>query len=307
VTLSAPPRPPRPGAPVDPDELEALVQALIEEARQRARRRRLVYAAVATAAVLVGVTLFAVFDRTAHSQSAAPGGAARPGASAGAARAQIAFMRDTFGQGHKELYVMNADGSGQRLLARETGLGDMAWSPDGREIAFLRATLKVKVPSPTNVAACLGCWHEAFYAVKADGSGERRLTRDAAAYGFDWARNGKIAFTRVRGGYRDIWVMNPDGSGQRRLAQRGLQPRWSADGRRITFVSRRDGNDEVYVMNADGTGQRRLTHSKVQDDSPSWSPDGQLISFSTFHDGALPGIRRPLRDERRRHRSAEIG
>jgi site-specific recombinase XerD len=38
VTATAPPRPPRPSDPVDREQLEALVEALIEEARQRARR-----------------------------------------------------------------------------------------------------------------------------------------------------------------------------------------------------------------------------------------------------------------------------
>jgi Tol biopolymer transport system component len=55
--------------------------------------------------------------------------------------------------------------------------------------------------------------------------------------------------------------MNADGSGQRRLTQRGAQPLWSPDGRRIAFVSKRDGNAEIYVMNADGSVQRNMTRS----------------------------------------------
>ena len=43
MSVTAPPRPPHPSDPVDRDELEAL----IEEARRRARRRRILYAAVA--------------------------------------------------------------------------------------------------------------------------------------------------------------------------------------------------------------------------------------------------------------------
>jgi hypothetical protein len=39
VTVTAPPRPPRPNDPVRHGEFEALVEALIEEARQRAQRR----------------------------------------------------------------------------------------------------------------------------------------------------------------------------------------------------------------------------------------------------------------------------
>ena len=48
---------------------------------------------------------------------------------------------------------------------------------------------------------------------------------------------------------------------------------------RIAFVSDRDGNNEIYVMNADGSGVRRLTDNQANDLAPSWSPDGQRITF----------------------------
>ena len=90
MSVTAPPRPPRPGDPVDRDELEALVEALIEEARRRARRRRLVLASLVGAALLAGVGVFVVFDRTAHSQGSSPGASARPAATAAATNSRIA-------------------------------------------------------------------------------------------------------------------------------------------------------------------------------------------------------------------------
>jgi Tol biopolymer transport system component len=99
--------------------------------------------------------------------------------------------------------------------------------------------------------------------------------------------NGKIAFTRGLDGNDEIYVMNPDGSGQTRLTNQpgsDWQPAWSPDGTKISFVSERDGNHEIYVMNADGSGQTRLTNNPAYDVSPSWSPDGQKIAFTSTRD-----------------------
>jgi TolB protein len=169
---------------------------------------------------------------------------------------------------------MNADGSGQRLLAGDAWM-EIAWSPDGREIGFFRVGSS---PRP------------GFYVVRADGSGERRLTRDAMGSGLAWAPDGEsIAFTRGGGpftglpaDYRDIWVINADGSGQRMLARRAIEPSWSPEGQQISFMSLRAGNWEIYVINADGSGVKRLTHNTASDGYPAWSPDGRQLAFTRF-------------------------
>ena len=116
-------------------------------------------------------------------------------------------------------------------------------------------------------------------------------------------RVGQIAFTSERDGNWEIYVMNADGTGERRLTSSAgddMLPVWSPDGSRIAFTSTRDGNGEVYVMNADGSDQTNLTNHPGADGGPRWSPDGTRIAFTTDRDGVIPGTLRDLRHERGR-------
>ena len=104
----------------------------------------------------------------------------------------------------------------------------------------------------------------------------------------------RIVFDSYRDGNWEIYVMNPDGSGQTRLTKSprfDREPSWSLDGRRIAFYSDRDGNNEIYVMNADGSGQTRLTDNRASDREPSWSPDGRRIAFRSTRDDPDPNDR----------------
>ena len=197
MTVTAPPRPPRPGDPVDREELEALVEALIEEARQRARRRRRIYGAAATLVALVGVTVFTVFERSAQSQTASPALSARSSLPAGTTSSKLAFIRTMHsaccGRGPIALYVMNADGSGKRMLTRDVFAGP-AWSPDGQKIAFERDHHRKFVPGAYTPADS----NIEIYVINADGSGQRSLTRNPGNdFGTAWSPDGqKIAFGR---------------------------------------------------------------------------------------------------------------
>jgi len=98
----------------------------------------------------------------------------------------------------------------------------------------------------------------------------------------------KIAFVSERDGNSEIYLMEADGSNQKRLTNNSagnVSPSWSPDGSQIAFTSGRDGNPEIYIMNADGINQIRLTNNIDYDALPSWSPDGSKIAFCSDRDG----------------------
>jgi Tol biopolymer transport system component len=104
------------------------------------------------------------------------------------------------------------------------------------------------------------------------------------------SQNGKIAFTRVDNqvGEFEIFVVEPDGSGLRKLATKPVQdgfPAWSPNGKRLAFEAESQGgnsevNIDIYVMNADGSELERITKEPTFDSMTSWSPDGSRMAFS---------------------------
>ncbi len=104
------------------------------------------------------------------------------------------------------------------------------------------------------------------------------------------AARGQLAFVSSVAGNIQIYVINADGSGRRRLTSPTGQsaiPVWSPDGRRIVFVRRREDDSQIYIMNADGTEQKRLTAPPGTSTFPAWSPDGRRIAFVSGRAGDL--------------------
>jgi|GEM_PF-786365 len=100
--------------------------------------------------------------------------------------------------------------------------------------------------------------------------------------------NSKIAFSSLRDGNWELYVMDPDGSNLKNISlhtSKDLPVVWSPDGRKIAFQSNRTGAGDIYVMNSDGSGLTRLTTSAYADQAPSWSADSQRIAFISKRDG----------------------
>jgi Tol biopolymer transport system component len=99
-----------------------------------------------------------------------------------------------------------------------------------------------------------------LYWVGAGGGNYQRLTND----GSDTAPAGygtRVAFMSARDGNWEVYTVNMDGSGRKRLTENAAQdglPTWSPDGKSIAFVSNRGGSWAIWVMAADGSNQRKL-------------------------------------------------
>jgi len=145
------------------------------------------------------------------------------------------------------LWVMNADGTDKRNLtesldALQCSHRAVSWSPDGTKIVFEALNLngwQICVINTDGTSSadhlsygCYPYWSPdgekivysthglEIYVMNADGAGKRKLTK---GYCPSWSPDGtKIAFLRCCGlqtsQQRPLWVMNADGTNERRLA-----------------------------------------------------------------------------------------
>jgi TolB protein len=192
------------------------------------------------------------------------------GGVAGICESKIYFVSDR--SGHKEIWEMDYDGSNQHQL---THLGTISLSPrispDGSRLAF----------SSLNKSG----WDIMMYSTE--------LSRTVSFPRFGgtnlsptWSPDGtRVAFSSSRGGEPNIYIADASGGNSRRLTtDRGpdVGPTFNRKtGSQIAFVSGRTGLPQIYTMEGDGTNVQRVTDQGYAV-SPSWSPNGQFLTFSWF-------------------------
>jgi TolB protein len=191
----------------------------------------------------------------------------------GVARTKLAFSSDRDGARMKgpvgerdisNIYQADYDGANQTRITATRSL-DIApvWAPDRSAIAYT----SYRSGFPDIIVQSL---REVRVPLRPAG-GTDRIHNFLPAWSIDGTR---IAFTSNRDGNSEIYVMNRDGSGHRRITNHpsiDVTPTWSPTGTQLAFTSERTGSPQIYVVNADGTDPRRIS-TESYCDRPTWSP-----------------------------------
>jgi Tol biopolymer transport system component len=135
----------------------------------------------------------------------------------------ILFRSDRDGQGHQDIYVMDADGQNvTRLTVDASDDGKPAWSSSGDQITW-----------STNRAGTFDVWRADFDKVSRTLSNLVNLTPGSTGVDgkSDWhPSQSRIAYASDNGGDNEIIVMNADGSGKQQITNNSsddLEPSWS--------------------------------------------------------------------------------
>jgi Tol biopolymer transport system component/DNA-binding winged helix-turn-helix (wHTH) protein len=175
------------------------------------------------------------------------------------------------GAGPRDICVKDVGTENIRPVVETPAVGEAnpAWSPDGREIAFVRSS--------------------GIYVISQLGGSERKVSNSGTHVG--WTPDGKFVLVRDReaDGPYGIYRIDLETLLKRRLTSPPLGiGDWtfgaSPDGRTLAFVrSERPGIMDLYVIPMEGGEPRRLTNWNANISDVAWTADGRELIYAAVN------------------------
>jgi TolB protein len=189
--------------------------------------------------------------------------------------AYVTSVRDAAGSERVELRIADADGyNPQTIVSSEDPIMSPAWSPDGKQIAYV--SFENAQPS---------IWVQQVF------TGQReKLTSFKGINGAPaWSPDGRfLALTLSKDGNPDIFIMDIARRSLRPLTRHwaiDTEPSWAPDGKSVVFTSDRGGSPQIYQVPVSGGEATRLTFEGKYNARASFAPDGRTMAMVTRVDG----------------------
>lgn len=224
---------------------------------------------------------------------------------------RLVFQSTREGVECDQIFVMNDDGSGQKMVSTGKGRTTCGYFlKDNRHIVYASTHERdAKCPPPADRSKGY-VWavypgYDNFLATDG-GMIEKRLT-EADGYDAEATVNWKtdrIVYTSMATGDLELWTMKPDGSGKQRVTRtEGYDGGavFSRDGKRLVWRANHPAAGpamaryrelikenlttpmkmEIFIADADGKNAKRITNFGCASFAPTFSPDGKKILFSS--------------------------